>query len=264
VCGPCDDGNPCTIDDCDFEAGVCVSIPDDREGCSDGTFCNDAKTCVGATCESPSNPCAGLVCDEVDAVCVGCVDDEDCPPVETDRGMCVPRPMAERCDMTGTRDVLFNVSECMEGTCEVVGTMLAAEPCTLPSTDGAICLVGTMTVWGPCTPPCGNTRSRIGTTDVLRCAEGVCSEPGFAMMSMTCAPLTCSDGGTCTTSEVNCRDMVDDDCDTRTDCADTDCIAMCRDGGTCTAEICTDAMDNDCDTMTDCDDADCATAPGCV
>ncbi len=60
----CDDGIPCTIDQCDEAADACESLPEDRL-CGDGTFCNGAERCdVGAGgCASGAAP----DCDDADA-----------------------------------------------------------------------------------------------------------------------------------------------------------------------------------------------------
>lgn len=56
-----------------------------------------------------------------------------------------------------------------------------------------------------------------------------------------------------------CHDTLDNDCDKKTDCADTQCNNI-------DTEIdyakCHDAVDNDCDGATDCADGDCASVPG--
>ena len=97
----------------------------------------------------------------------------------------------------------------------------------------------------------------------------------------TCA----SDCGTPPATETNCSDGIDEDCDTATDCDDSDCLddpacPYCG-NGTCdpdedqcvcaadcgtpqlTETSCTDGDDNDCDTATDCDDSDCSSDPDC-
>ena len=87
----------------------------------------------------------------------------------------------------------------------------------------------------------------------------------------------CPDGtslsdGMC--SEVMCQDQTDNDCDGKTDCADSDCEydcgycyiqgeLICPTSGTntidgvCTEFMCFDQVDNDCDGKTDCADSDC-------
>lgn len=96
------------------------------------------------------------------------------------------------------------------------------------------------------------------------------------------------DCGTPPSTESNCTDGIDEDCDTYTDCDDSDCtsdpaciVTYCGDG-TCDPDedqcncpddcgtppsaesSCTDGIDNDCDADTDCDDADCSSDLGCT
>jgi exonuclease III len=95
------------------------------------------------------------------------------------------------------------------------------------------------------------------------------------------------DCGTPPSTETSCTDGIDNDCDTYTDCDDSDCDGdpacaepYCGDG-TCdpgedqcncpddcgtppsTETSCTDGIDNDCDTDVDCDDSDCFGDPAC-
>jgi sialate O-acetylesterase len=110
------------------------------------------------------------------------------------------------------------------------------------------------------------------------CDDGSC-DPGEDECN---CPEDC---GTPPTTEINCSDGVDDDCDTYTDCDDGDCIGdpacpSCGDA-TCdagedqcncpedcgvppaTETACDDGVDNDCDNDTDCDDIDCDGDPAC-
>jgi hypothetical protein len=60
-----------------------------------------------------------------------------------------------------------------------------------------------------------------------------------------------------------CSDTVDNDCDGKTDCTDSECTSapVCQSGS---AEVCNDGIDNDNDGKTDCADRrDCGTAPAC-
>ena len=112
------------------------------------------------------------------------------------------------------------------------------------------------------------------------CGDGTC-DPGEDQCN---CPDDC---GTPPSTETSCTDGVDNDCDTYTDCDDSDCDGdpacaepYCGDG-TCdpdedqcncpedcgtppsTETSCTDGIDNDCDTYTDCDDSDCDGDPAC-
>lgn len=87
----CDDGNPCTLDQCDIEAGEPLgagscsntNLPPGSPGeCDDGIFCNGTETCEGETpvCTSSGSPCAGgTSCNEFFDIChAPCMTNDDC------------------------------------------------------------------------------------------------------------------------------------------------------------------------------------------
>jgi hypothetical protein len=98
----CDDGDPCTVDTCDFTpgqpagSGTCVSVPGDGNvgnpqcpgnfgllcgGCDDGLFCNGVESCSGGVCVAGTPPCTGLeVCSETLDLCqdAACTTNADC------------------------------------------------------------------------------------------------------------------------------------------------------------------------------------------
>lgn len=76
----CDDANPCTLDDCDFqgEFGRCTQVAQ-AGSCDDGLHCNGADQCaLGACSLHAGNPCAAQApcCSESAAACVGL---DQCP-----------------------------------------------------------------------------------------------------------------------------------------------------------------------------------------
>ena len=94
-----------------------------------------------------------------------------------------------------------------------------------------------------------------------------------------------ADCGSPPSTETSCTDGIDNDCDTDTDCDDSDCLGdpacpYCGDGTcdpdedqcNCSADCgtppstetdCDDGIDNDCGGGTDCDDSDCDGDPAC-
>ncbi len=100
------------------------------------------------------------------------------------------------------------------------------------------------------------------------CAGVTCGPSGMVCTTGVCV---CSgNGGASQTSESDCSDGYDNDCDGDTDCGDTDCNGVscgtngvvCS-GGACLCPgegaelLCADGVDNDCDGQTDCADGDC-------
>jgi hypothetical protein len=73
--GSCDDGNPCTVDEC-VPAWGCrhVAVPD-GSGCSDGDRCNGAEACRAGTCMAGTP----LACDDGNACTVdACTAQQGC------------------------------------------------------------------------------------------------------------------------------------------------------------------------------------------
>ena len=67
----CDDGEPCTDDTCDVQAG-CVNTPDDTNDCDDGNDCTVGDACVSGVCEPGGY---GAFCGACDPDADTCEDD---------------------------------------------------------------------------------------------------------------------------------------------------------------------------------------------
>lgn len=96
----CDDGNPCTIDFCDFETGNCVHLPIIiNSPCNDGNACtindtyNDQCECVGepVNCDD-GDPCTIDTCDQETGICLhipmDCCDDNPYTIDSCEDGQC--------------------------------------------------------------------------------------------------------------------------------------------------------------------------------
>ncbi len=78
----CDDGNPCTDDDC--IADVCA-FTNNTLSCEDATFCNGAETCADGACLAGEPPdcddgiaCTNDSCNEATDSCNNVADDDNC------------------------------------------------------------------------------------------------------------------------------------------------------------------------------------------
>jgi DNA-binding beta-propeller fold protein YncE len=100
----CDDGNPCTKDSCDANAG-CTATPDDAAACDDGNGCTTGDACKGGTCAAgqPKTCGGGSVCATA-----------ACNPAS---GSCTvaPKPNGTVCD---DGDAKTSDDKCAAGSCK--------------------------------------------------------------------------------------------------------------------------------------------------
>lgn len=184
---PCNDGDPCTLDDA-CAGGQCKGSPKDCTGSSD--VCNNG-VCIGGLCqqEPKSSSCEdGDPCTLNDS-CVG--------------GLCIG--IAMNCD--GLDDAC-NDGVCTNGGCE-------KQPKTGSCTDGNACSEGDTCLDGDCQAgaPVDCDDDNICTIDICSAstgckytpAIGVCDDGddctlGDACMNGSCVgnPMDCDDGDPCT------------------------------------------------------------------
>ncbi len=242
----CNDGNVCTDDSCDPEAGC--SHENNAEPCNDGDVCttadvcleggcvggpplecDDADVCNGVESCDPALGCVagdGLFCDDFD-VCNG---DETCHPVEgciageelvCDDGnectadLCDPEGGCANSSLTGTEcddgNACTQLDLCDDGLCVGSGPQNCEDdnPCTDDHCDPLLGCVTTLSV-APC-----DDGDLCSTGD--HCHLGECISSGS---------LPCNDGNLCT----------DDSCDPETGCVFYTNTLPCDDGNVCTVE----------------------------
>ena len=225
VCAPgqpllCDDGNPCTDDSCDPDAGCqhsANSVP-----CDDGNACTSEDQCQQGSCVSGPAP--------------DCNDNDICTTDSCDPGAgCVHGSNILPCDDGNTCTA---GDKCSAGAC-AGGSLVNCNdgnPCT---DDG--CEPGPGCVHTHNEDPC-NDGDTCTTGDV--CAQGACVGPGTLLCDDgnvctkdTCDPLAgcqqtpspggCDDGNACTSPDL---------------CGDGVCIAGppvdCNDDELCTTDVC--------------------------
>ena len=202
VCGKgkltlCDDGNPCTVDQCDTKTGKCVfdGKPQDGKACdADGNVCTDKDACLGGQCLSgkplncdDANVCTNDSCDKVK----GCQQAVNTAPCNVDDNACT------------VNDACIN-TVCKAGTPKVCDDK---NPCTGDKCD-------------PKTGACSFTNLKVACDDATKCTSNDLCANG------KCAgtPVSCDDNNPCT----------DDSCDKTAGCANTANTASCSDGNKCT------------------------------
>jgi subtilisin family serine protease len=177
--GPCDDGNPCTLDTCTPATGCQHTPRADGAPCPDGNFCNGTETCQGGTC-TPGTP---LVCDDGNACTL-----DSCDP-------------ATGCVFTFACD---DGNPCTADTCDpTAGCQHAAVADATPCPDGNLCNGAETCHAGVCT-----AGAPLSCNDGAECTTNVCDPQlgcmyplieGFPGLACLCgadlAPASCGSTG---------------------------------------------------------------------
>ena len=253
----CDDGNPCTTDECDAKTG-CTHVANsdlcnaDDDKCTVGDGCKE-KVCVPGNKRScdDGDVCTADGCDKATGKCT-MPPEQDGTPCDKDNSLCTVK------------------DACVEGKC-TAGTALDCDdgnPCTTdgcdPKTecthvantaacdaDANKCTVGDQCKDKHCiagTPrPCDD--GNVCTNDTCDKATGACKAPpkqdGFGCDADS-SVCTVKDGckeGKCTAGPAeDCDDgkvCTTDSCDPKAGCVNTANTAPCDDGNACTkADVC--------------------------
>ena len=249
---PCHDGNPCTEDQCDLEAGGCLHLPLDGPPCdADGSACTAGDQCVDGSCHAgdpvdceDGNPCTHDDCDAT-AGCTHapldaapCDDGDPCTAGDTCEGVtCIGGVGVCECLSDADCEALDDGNLCNGSlSCDLaqsppVCTLIGGSPVTCPEADDP-CLPKQCT---PATGVCEETSLPDGTA--CNADDNVCTASDSCQAG-TCTPgalLPCTDGEQCTI----------DGCDPATGCAflatDGPCDAdgdACTVGDTCIAGVC--------------------------
>lgn len=227
----CDDGNPCTDDACDPQAG-CLFANDDSNACDDANPCNGLEVCKAGVCVPGAPP----DCDDHSS----CTDDS----CDTLNGCVHSADDTNSCDDS---DVCNGIETCDAGAC-AKGTPLVCN-------DGNPCTDDT------CDPSSGCI---VTNNDSLSCAdEDVCNGLEGCVLGV-CVPgstLVCDDLNPCTDdsceSSVGCVFVNDDG----NSCDDAD---ACNGIESCIAGTCTEGTALICDDGNSCTDDACDPSMGCV
>jgi cysteine-rich repeat protein len=264
----CDDGNPCTDEECDGAGGCKTGF--NTADCDDGNACTVADECSMGTCAGfdvqcdcasnadcaaleDGNQCNGtLVCDFA-KIPYQCKVDPDsvvecaqpggpagqcqasvCDPATGQCGL-VPADEGALCD---DQDACTVGDVCSDGQCAAGPEALCADnnPCTVD-----VCNPKEGCVYAPVAAAC-NDGDVCTTGD--QCVEGDC---------LGGDPLDCDDGNLCT----------DDSCNKATGCVHKPNKLPCDDGNACTAgDACSGGQCLSVG-MTPCDDGNLCTTDGC-
>jgi uncharacterized repeat protein (TIGR01451 family) len=223
VCPPCDDGDPCTMDDCPGEGacpihapipGCCATDAD----CGDGDLCDGLETCKHGRCQQgqaldcrDDNPCT----------------DDGCNPTSG----CFAAPNTASCD---DRNACTTGDRCRSGAC-AGGPALGCDdrdPCTDDGCDSAQGCVHTL-VPGCFVTTTSTTTSSTSSTSTSSTTTSMTSTTGrptnTTNTTTTTRPSTTSTTPALSTSTTTlplreqCGNCVDDDGDGAIDWEDRDC-----------------------------------------
>lgn len=279
----CNDGNPCTGDDC--VGGLCENnLLGDGSPCDDGLYCSEGETCQGGVCtgnpldcSSAADQCNYGVCIEDQDQCesqpkpdgTACDDglycnmDEDC--------------QAGVCSGGLARDCSYLDDTCNQGICNDGVDECQADPINEGQVcnDGEYCTVGDVCQAGVCAGSGARDCSALDT----QCSLGACNETQdrCERQGITngtpcddgdpCSDLDACDAGSCaagaTNKDVDTDGYYDIACPGGDDCDDD--LTAVNPGATegpCSDASCGDGHDNECDGLTDGLDDDCSILSG--
>ena len=231
--GACDDGNPCTVDECEPATGRCRNP---------GTACDDGDPCTQDVCAAGSGACSHppVVCDDGNP----CTFDA-CSPAD---GQCVPvaAPDGTPCDDASVCTVR---DACTGGQC--AGTPAIA------CDDGNFCTQDTcVAATGTC------AHAPVDCGDGNPCTADSC-DPGTGICRNSPLPAgsACDDGNACTSGG---------QCDASAQCQPASTVTCTPDEDPCTIEACDPATGQCtsrariCAVDLPCTIATCDPAVGCV
>lgn len=249
----CDDGNPCTVDDC--ANGICTHS---GGNCDDGNSCTTDQ-CINGICVNTAigcddnNPCTNDFCSDGNCAHpqINCQDGDNCTIDACSNGVCTHTPFTcndnnpctlDLCAGVGCRYLPVNCNDndvctadvCIDGTCEHTPPNCAdADLCT---DDG--CLNGSC-FHNPI-PGCANP------CDTMTCYDGD-----------SCTLDLCV-GGSCVFTPVDCSDNNPNTVD---ECHQGQCVHICNDNNPCTRDT---VINGVCSPIPLCNDNNPCTADACV
>ncbi|NOZ01228.1 MAG: hypothetical protein GXP54_04985 [Deltaproteobacteria bacterium] len=151
----CDDGNPCTDDYCDNEAGKCRHEPLNEGQCDDLNPCTLDDACFAGTCTGTPNPCDDANPCTLDK-CLpeqGCLHPPDNGAPCDDGNLCTLKDKCSdgKCE-SGAIKVCNDQNPCTNDKCNPDDGKCVSEPNNEECSDGDSCTVGDLCKEGQCVP----------------------------------------------------------------------------------------------------------------
>ena len=279
--GGCDDGKPCTNDNCDPGAAngeVCTHVLSPGVPCDDGTACTDGDICDEVGCKGKPKSCDdGDAC--TDSSCepvVGCQFKPQSGPCN-DGSACTTVDVCKGGVCTGKSVACDDGIDCTDDACLPAGGCKHTNNAAACDADGSVCTVGDGCVAGKCKAgkalACndGNPCTQDACDPAVGCSavpgDGACDdgEPcseGDACAAGKCAagaPKPCDDGNPCTVNG----------CQKGEGCTAKPQAGVCSDGNACTQNdvcskgVCMGKVAIPCDDGNPCTDSQCDAGAGC-
>ena len=272
----CDDGNPCTDDQCGN--GVCIHAANDAD-CNDDNPCTTGDHCSQGWCKaagskdcSDDNVCTTDYCDPVND-CVHVTNDAPC----NDDDICTLGDHCHLGDCISSADMVCNdYNLCTDDSCAPdAGCQFV--PNAVACDDGNACTENDVCTLGACKagPAVDCNDDIICTTDTCHIIEGCVH---------THNDNPCDDGDICTVGD-SCTDGLCEpgpalECDDSKECTDDSCNPdagcvhvsndelcddnnVCTEGDTCVDGGCVPGPAKDCDDANDCTTDTCDNVDGC-
>ncbi len=228
--GPCDDGDPCTVDTTCSDAGACVGASVD---------CDDANKCTGDVC-LVSTGCVHL------SNTVTCTDANPC----TSDGHCADGACAFKATLDCDDANPCTVDSCAAGfgcfhAPQEAPCVADADPCTddvcLSGACVAVASASVCKVGGTCVPAGGNAsgnpclvcKPQVSTVSWTALHNVACLDGDLCTVFDTCVQ------GKCVGESTNCQDnnpCTSDACDPKQGCVFEPVSAPCTDGDACTVD----------------------------
>ncbi|NUN13438.1 MAG: hypothetical protein HUU55_07365 [Myxococcales bacterium] len=237
----CDDFNPCTIDVCDEDTGVCSYIPSDGE-CDDANVCTSGDQCVLGKCVGGTtldcddgNLCTADSCHPVN----GCVSTNNSAPCD-DGNACTGADICSNGTCGGTSITCNDGNNCTTDSCAPASGCVFTNN-ALPCSDGNACTNNDVCTAGACvgsaitcndSNPCTNDTCNPLTGCVFTNNTVVCNDGNACTNNDVCS------GGVCAGASITCNDSnicTTDSCNPASGCVFANNSLVCDDGDSCTS-----------------------------
>lgn len=213
VCEPltvqlCNDGVPCTLDDCDSEVGCIYTMAPTGMPCDDGNPCSGPDGCDSGACKAgpaivcnDNEPCTADTCSPTKgcvftAILGNCTDNNACTVGDSCKaGKCVAGATLITCD--DGLECTTDYCDAETGKCAFNPQPMDTKPCTTTGSDTSVCDTGMCValpnplpsgpVWTPAGQPNGLPFAMLWPPDT---GQQKCYSASQPPVVLVCSPVT--------------------------------------------------------------------------